>query len=64
MMEWLKRKGELICLLNQSLKGMLLSLLISLSKDPFCYMWAIATHVEDVSSAELERRLSEYSKNL
>lgn len=33
-------------------------------QDPFGYMWAIATHIEDISPKELEHRLAEYSKNM
>lgn len=33
-------------------------------QDPFGYRWAIATHVEDVSSSELEHRIAQYSKNI
>lgn len=33
-----------------------------LIKDPFGYTWTIATHIEDVSEVELERRIAEYSK--
>ncbi|MCG8478092.1 MAG: VOC family protein [Spirochaetales bacterium] len=29
-------------------------------EDPFRYRWTIATHVEDVPEAELERRIREY----
>lgn len=29
-------------------------------KDPFGHVWTIATHVEDVPPAEMERRASEY----
>jgi PhnB protein len=28
-------------------------------KDPFGHMWTIATHVEDIPPAEMERRLKE-----
>jgi PhnB protein len=33
-----------------------------LVKDPYGYTWTIATHKKDVSQAELDRRLGEYSK--
>lgn len=33
-------------------------------KDPFGYMWAIATHVRDVSDHELDACLLEYSKQM
>jgi len=31
--------------------------------DPFGHTWHISTHVEDVSSEEIERRLQEMTKN-
>ena len=31
-------------------------------KDPFGHVWSIATHVEDVSPEEMERRASEFAK--
>ena len=33
-----------------------------LVQDPFGYTWTIATHIEDVSSEELKRRMAEYAK--
>jgi PhnB protein len=30
-------------------------------RDPFGHRWAIATHIEDVSAEEIERRMAEYA---
>jgi PhnB protein len=35
-----------------------------LVKDPYGYTWTIATHIEDISQVELNRRIDEYSKNM
>lgn len=32
-------------------------------KDPFGHVWSIATHIEDVSDAEMTRRAAEWMKN-
>ena len=31
-------------------------------EDPFGFMWYLATHIEDVSSEEIKRRVAEMSK--
>ena len=28
--------------------------------DPFGYKWTVATHIEDVSAAEMERRMQDF----
>lgn len=33
-----------------------------LIQDPFGYTWTIATHIEDVSTEEIKRRIAEYSE--
>jgi PhnB protein len=30
-------------------------------RDPFGHRWAIATHIEDVSAEEIERRIAEFA---